>query len=211
MRNDKNFRRRAQKGASIDGIVTDDRRLGEPLKPAKANKNAPAASLDSYVRRAEGFHPMRQASGGSLGEAVWQSSNDDSTDEPIILDEEFEPKNKPKKRHLSPRRLLKRSSIAVIILILLLGGYLAAKFVVVQRNILRGGGDAPALAQNVDINKLKGEGDGRINILLLGNGGPGHEAPDLTDTIMLASIDPINNGVALLSVPRDLWAKFPGD
>jgi LCP family protein required for cell wall assembly len=47
--------------------------------------------------------------------------------------------------------------------------------------------------------------------LLLGNGGPGHEGPDLTDTILLASIDPINHNTALLSIPRDLWVKIPGD
>jgi LCP family protein required for cell wall assembly len=61
------------------------------------------------------------------------------------------------------------------------------------------------------VSKLKGEGDGRVNVLLLGNGGPGHEGPDLTDTILLASIDPVNHKTALLSVPRDLWVKIPGD
>ena len=31
--------------------------------------------------------------------------------------------------------------------------------------------------------------NGRINILLLGIGGQGHEGPDLTDTMVIASID----------------------
>jgi LCP family protein required for cell wall assembly len=56
---------------------------------------------------------------------------------------------------------------------------------------------------------LKGEGDGRINVLLLGRGGGSHEAPDLTDTLMLASIDPVNNTATLLSLPRDFWVKAP--
>ena len=43
------------------------------------------------------------------------------------------------------------------------------------------------------------------------DGGPGHEGPDLTDTIMLVSIDPVNHNTALLSIPRDLWVKIPGD
>jgi LCP family protein required for cell wall assembly len=46
---------------------------------------------------------------------------------------------------------------------------------------------------------------------LLGVGGPGHEGPDLTDTILLVSIDPINHKTSLLSIPRDLWVKIPGD
>lgn len=66
-----------------------------------------------------------------------------------------------------------------------------------------------ALQQNVNPNLLKGEGDGRINVLLLGIGGPGHDGSDLTDTIMLASIDPVNHKAALLSVPRDLWVTLP--
>jgi len=49
--------------------------------------------------------------------------------------------------------------------------------------------------------------DSRINILLLGIGGGNHEGPNLTDTIIFASLDPKNNKVTLVSVPRDLW--FP--
>ena len=51
------------------------------------------------------------------------------------------------------------------------------------------------------------QSDNRINILLLGIGGGTHEGPDLTDTIILASIDPKADKVTLISIPRDLW--FP--
>ncbi len=44
----------------------------------------------------------------------------------------------------------------------------------------------------------------RINILLLGIGGDGHDGAQLTDTILLASIDFQNQRAALLSIPRDL-------
>lgn len=57
---------------------------------------------------------------------------------------------------------------------------------------------------------LKGEGDGRINILLLGIGGAGHDGADLTDTMMVVSVDPINKTVAMLSIPRDLRVDIPG-
>lgn len=57
---------------------------------------------------------------------------------------------------------------------------------------------------------LSGEKDGRINILLLGIGGEGHEGSNLTDTIILASIDPKNKRVGLLSIPRDLFVPIPG-
>jgi len=47
--------------------------------------------------------------------------------------------------------------------------------------------------------------NGRINILLLGIGGGTHDGPNLTDTIILASLDPAKNRITLLSIPRDLW------
>ncbi len=47
--------------------------------------------------------------------------------------------------------------------------------------------------------------DSNINILLLGTGGGKHEGPDLTDTIIFASINEKENKVTLISVPRDLW------
>lgn len=54
---------------------------------------------------------------------------------------------------------------------------------------------------------LKQTTDNKISILLLGTGGGGHDGPNLTDTIMFASLDPKNNKVTLVSIPRDLW--FP--
>ncbi len=59
------------------------------------------------------------------------------------------------------------------------------------------------LAESAD-RSLKGEADDRINILLLGMGGVAHDGGYLTDTIMLASIEPSTNKVALVSIPRDL-------
>ncbi len=51
---------------------------------------------------------------------------------------------------------------------------------------------------------LKGQSTDRINILILGKGGDTHVAGNLTDTIMLLSIKPSKNKVAMISIPRDL-------
>lgn len=56
---------------------------------------------------------------------------------------------------------------------------------------------------------LRGEADGRINFLLLGQGGAKHDGPYLTDTIILASLNPETNRLALLSIPRDLVVPLP--
>jgi polyisoprenyl-teichoic acid--peptidoglycan teichoic acid transferase len=52
---------------------------------------------------------------------------------------------------------------------------------------------------------LKSTG-GITNILLLGIGGGTHEGADLTDTMMVISIDINKSSVALLSIPRDIWS-----
>lgn len=46
---------------------------------------------------------------------------------------------------------------------------------------------------------------GRTNILLLGTGGGNHEGPDLSDTIIMASVDLKTKDTQLISIPRDLW------
>lgn len=57
---------------------------------------------------------------------------------------------------------------------------------------------------NKKIELKKAEG-GNINVLLLGIGGGTHEGPELTDTIIFASINPSKNRADLFSIPRDLW------
>lgn len=56
---------------------------------------------------------------------------------------------------------------------------------------------------------LKGEENGRINILLLGRAGEHYPGKNLTDTVMVMSIDTVSKKVALLSLPRDLYAPIP--
>jgi len=45
--------------------------------------------------------------------------------------------------------------------------------------------------------------EGNVNVLVLGKSGIGHDAPDLTDTILFASVS--DEKVALISLPRDIW------
>ena len=51
----------------------------------------------------------------------------------------------------------------------------------------------------------------RINILLLGYGGEGHDGPYLTDSILLVSIQKSTGRVGLISIPRDLYVTMPGE
>ena len=57
--------------------------------------------------------------------------------------------------------------------------------------------------------ELEGQENDRINILLTGMGGPGHNGPFLTDTILLGSIKPSTGQIAIISIPRDLGVDIP--
>lgn len=110
----------------------------------------------------------------------------------------------------APWRGLRRTLAVSVVLVVTMGGLLLSQSYLKLHQVFRGGaGEAAALKDNVDPNLLKGEGTGRVNILLLGRGGGNHDGPDLTDSMMLVSIDPVNHTSTLLSLPRDLWVNIP--
>ncbi len=47
--------------------------------------------------------------------------------------------------------------------------------------------------------------DDRVNVLLLGNAGGVHDGANLTDTVIVASLNIKTNKVYLISLPRDMW------
>lgn len=110
---------------------------------------------------------------------------------------------------MNRRQKILRILAVMFVILLLIFGFLFAKGYINLRKVLSGDGGAAALQKDVDPSKLRVEGDGRINILVLGRGGEGHDGADLTDTIILASINPIDKEAGLVSVPRDLYVSVP--
>jgi polyisoprenyl-teichoic acid--peptidoglycan teichoic acid transferase len=62
---------------------------------------------------------------------------------------------------------------------------------------------------NKEIRPLRGENEERINILLLGLAGENYPGENLTDSIIVASVNPKTYQTAMLSVPRDLYVRIP--
>ena len=193
-------------------------------KPSPSSASLRIGSIDNF-RSPEGFTPSAQAplmnpaarnkpaelgnvKGTGNGPEDTQSSGKPPKKRRGFLHFRRKPK-KPKKTHKHPKlRIAYRTAGALVLIVVLVGGGLTLKAYLKSRKILKGGSDgAVALNKTVDPTLLKGEGDGRVNILVLGKGGPGHEGPDLTDTLLVASIDPVAKETALLSIPRDLWVK----
>jgi LCP family protein required for cell wall assembly len=103
---------------------------------------------------------------------------------------------------------LKRTAIVMAVLVLLVGGWLGFKFVHNAQKLFGGN-----ILNVLSTTKLKGEDRGRVNILLAGNSADdaGHNGAELTDSIMILSIDTKNNKAFMLSIPRDLWVDIPGN
>lgn len=58
--------------------------------------------------------------------------------------------------------------------------------------------------RKIDVKKTQ---SGNINVLIMGIGGGNHDGPNLTDTIILASVNPEKNTVNMVSIPRDLYVE----
>ncbi len=184
----------------------------------------------------DGFYPVDRVHQRHLQENMQHTSNNHAphTADPVAtgrrpqrtssgkIKHDFVPPPKAKKRRFSRIRNLfvfnpfrpsnwtkKRAFANLLVLFILISTFLGGKFWFKLNDVFQGGGGAAALQENVDPAELRGEGDGRVNILLLGRGGEGHEGPDLTDTIVIASINPIQKEAALLSIPRDLYVRSP--
>ena len=100
------------------------------------------------------------------------------------------------------RRKVRRRILGVLglMLILLVTGYV----VLIARNVASISTNPSGLAG------LTTDGSGRTNILILGQGDPGHDGAGLTDTMMVLSLNPSTKQVAQISVPRDLRVNIDG-
>ncbi len=99
-----------------------------------------------------------------------------------------------------------RSVIAWIVVLLIV--FLGVRGALFGLKFMRTTGLTPTLATQLvfdDGVKLKAA-NGRTNILLLGVGGGDHEGADLTDTMMVISLEETKKTVAFITIPRDIWS-----
>lgn len=206
-RHDSPARRRSN---TIDGFVRRPNQARPTVGFAEPTQKRLKKDTDPGFKAADGFHP-RVRSTVTTPDATKTGRRPIRKEE---LDMSLQGGKKSSKRaNKSGRigRVLKRSFAGVSVVVLLLAGFLTGYTFLKANKVFQGGSSALALECGVDPKRLQKEGDGRVNILLLGKGGAGHDGADLTDTIMVASIDSCQKEVGLLSIPRDLYVKMPGD
>lgn len=100
-----------------------------------------------------------------------------------------------------------KRAIFWIFLVLVISGWAFAGKKAFESNSQNGSESfKPPLVEEIFSQKAKGT----TNILITGIGWKGHEGADLTDSIMLASLNEDTKHVTLLSIPRDLYIAYPG-
>jgi LCP family protein required for cell wall assembly len=118
------------------------------------------------------------------------------------------PARRAKKRRFQWRWTKKRVIFVILLPFILIALWLGVKFGFNAARIFNGN-----LFSIFSTTRLRGEENGRVNILLAGNSAddPGHNGGNLTDSIMILSLDTRNNRAFMLSIPRDLYVTIPGN
>ncbi|MFZ6036410.1 MAG: LCP family protein [Patescibacteria group bacterium] len=112
-------------------------------------------------------------------------------------------------------RLLLWSSVSLVVVIIMIGAVFMTRVIAAVNSTNTETGEKVGLFDQIrhlisnPEQQLNGEADDRINILLAGIGGAGHQGAYLADTIILMSIKPSTNDIAMMSIPRDLYVEIP--
>lgn len=193
---------RRKPSRSVDGFIPNTGSLDSRPNNKSVGSEVDKTQLDGINKKVDGFNSTNI---GTQLDAL-PSLQPSYSPNPEVVEKLKKTKSK---RHF-PKKLVFRGVMVMFAIVLLSGGYFFGKAWWNTHRILKGGSNgALALNSQVDPTLLNGEGDGRVNILLLGKGGDNHPGGDLTDSILIASIDPLGKEASLLSIPRDLYIKVP--
>lgn len=201
--------------SSIDGFIP--RRAGSQLGDLHAMKN-PEKAVKPIDRT---LHTQGVKGGDLVGtprenKLIGRSDIDESLRE--IDDPQFneEPGRKGRRRGKDgkakkPVNKVKRGIIIALIALVVIGagilGYVVIKGILASGNIFRGG-----IADLVKNDPLRQDENGRSNFLIFGTAeddeGGEHGGANLTDSIMVLSVDQTKKNAYMLSLPRDLWVQY---
>ncbi len=177
-------------GGAISGEKDPDILQGISTKEDEArSKKQPPRPTQSSISRAE--------IDASLRDIEYEDQEDRS---------KSKPRKAPKlKRKFGKKRILKWLGIILLIGGLGYGGYFAVNLILASGNIFKG--NLLGLFQNAP---LKEDANGRSNILILGTSedDPGHEGANLTDSMMIVSINQKKKNAYMISIPRDLYVQY---
>lgn len=210
-----------KRATSIDGFFAkpvQDRPRQPVFRSTAANSQQQPAKLADMPRRAQPQPVLASAStvvdGAMLptpSNALGGSRERERRRRPgMPIQTSHEPAKEKERRPRSWKRIIKRISLGAGVLVLLAGIWFGFRF---YKDIAKitGNNNPLSLLGVFKPVPLKND-DGRVNILVAGNSADdaGHNGGNLTDSIMVLSVNTKNNTAMMLSIPRDLWVDIPG-
>jgi anionic cell wall polymer biosynthesis LytR-Cps2A-Psr (LCP) family protein len=198
---------------SIDGFVP--RRIGSQLGELHSKQNSrrivQAETPDRTMHTGDD-KTLNPIGTPRAGQSIGRSDIDDSLREIDSLQPAKKLTRRQRRRiekHSKPKSKLKRIIKWFVILLLIavigIGGFIGIKALIATSSIFKG--NIFDFAQN---KPLQQDANGRTNILILGTSqdDPGHQGGDLTDSMLILSIDQTKKNAYMISIPRDLWVKY---
>ncbi|MGV9002294.1 MAG: LCP family protein [Candidatus Saccharimonadaceae bacterium] len=170
---------------------------GDLQSPAKVGAARPGRIIGQTIERSDIDDSLNQI--------------DDPTEQPLH-DRKMSRRDKrrwKKENRTRAQKNRKRIIVTVVLLIVAAllagGGYLAYKTLTATGHVLNG-----SFADLIQNEPLKEDANGRSNFLILGTSedDPGHEAGNLTDSIMVLSINQKTKNAYTFSIPRDLYVNY---
>ncbi|HUD05830.1 MAG TPA: LCP family protein [Candidatus Saccharimonadales bacterium] len=195
----------------IDGFMTRPKHLVShnkiPLTRPSANYLKPEFRKRPVSSTKQSVSPLSYQSQSSMLNTTISSNKPISSQ----FGDHIKPNKKTKKKPRSGKKIAFSVALVAVFAVLTVGGWVGWRALANINKVFHGNffSDITAAFNNTP---LKGEGTGRVNILLAGDSSdqPGHGGADLTDSILLLSINTQNHSAFLLSIPRDLWVDIPG-
>lgn len=211
---------------STDGFVVRRRApngvIGGQQKIDPAHAAVPSQYLINPAKQApalESSRPMLTHPGvvgarpltGAGQMALPKPQSKKAVDLDLSLDDTQKNKKQRKPKGLRKRpplkKILKWAAIAVLVIGVGLGGYFGYKVFLAGSKIFKGN---PIAAIFNQAKPLKADANGQSNILLFGTSedDPEHPGAELTDSIMVLSVNQKRKDAFVVSVPRDLYVQY---
>lgn len=188
----------AKQQTSMDGFVPRraNRQVGGEIKKPAQQQPAAQARRRTITTASEMAEKPRSLSRSEIDDSL------SSIDEPVQG-------GKHKRKDPAARSRRKKWIIRIVLLLIVIavaiGGYLFVKGLIASSNVFKG--NIFEVFQNAP---LKQDDNGRSNILILGTSedDPGHQGANLTDSMMILSIDQNKKNAYMISIPRDMEVKY---
>lgn len=201
------------KRSSVDGFITRQPGSGARIGGLH-DHDSKKAYLDTPPNR--DISATDAPDSRALGQSIQHRSlgRADLDESLRSIDEVAEPEKKRSRRwrrkakrakHTSrTRKIIKRTILILLVIFLLFIGYIFVRFLVAGGNIFQGN-----IFDILQSRPLKEDSNGRSNFLVFGTEAENHPGANLTDSIMLISINQHDKNAYMISLPRDLWVQYP--